>query len=134
MQRLPTHLQITLACVGVMCCVTPCFADLSDGLVAEYLFEGNANDTSGNAFHATAAGPTLTTGRNGDPNSAYLFDDFLEVIQIPDAVLNARTDFSFCVSLNFTITPPRQHSRNPLRRQRQLHQRDPPRPIRRLAR
>ena len=31
-----------------------------DGLVAEYLFNGNANDTSGNNHHGTNYGATLT--------------------------------------------------------------------------
>ena len=45
-----------------------------DGLVAEYLFNGNANDTSGNGFHGVVQGATPAADRFGNPNSAYAFD------------------------------------------------------------
>ncbi|MBF0232848.1 MAG: hypothetical protein HQK65_07400 [Desulfamplus sp.] len=45
-----------------------------DGLVAEYLFGGNANDSSGNGNHGAVNGATLTTDRFGNSNSAYNFD------------------------------------------------------------
>ncbi|MCH8067788.1 MAG: LamG domain-containing protein [Candidatus Marinimicrobia bacterium] len=45
-----------------------------NGLVAEYLFSGNADDTSGNGHHGTVSGATLTTDRHSNPNSAYGFD------------------------------------------------------------
>lgn len=53
-----------------------------NGLVAEYLFDGNANDESGNGNHGTIYGTTLTEDRFGNPDSAYSFDginDFIEV-------------------------------------------------------
>lgn len=46
-----------------------------NGLVAEYKFSGNANDTSGNANNgALSGGPTLTTDRFGKANRAYSLD------------------------------------------------------------
>ena len=48
--------------------------DLSNGLVAYYPFNGNANDESGHGNHGTPmSSVTLTTGVNGDANSAYKF-------------------------------------------------------------
>jgi hypothetical protein len=47
---------------------------LTDSLVAWYQMDGNAADSSGNANHGTLFGPTLTTDRFGNPNSAYQFD------------------------------------------------------------
>jgi hypothetical protein len=44
-----------------------------DGLVGEYLFNGNANDTSGNANNGTVTNATLTIGRKGVADTAYLF-------------------------------------------------------------
>ena len=44
-----------------------------DGLIGEWLFSGNANDTSGNGNDGTVSGATLTTDRHGASNSAYLF-------------------------------------------------------------
>ena len=47
----------------------------SNGLVAWYPFNGNANDESGNSKHGTVLnGPQLTTDRNGNAQSAYDFD------------------------------------------------------------
>ena len=46
----------------------------ADGLVAEWLFHGNANDTSGEGHDGTVVGPTLTDDRFGEANRAYLFD------------------------------------------------------------
>lgn len=44
-----------------------------NGLIAEYLFNGNANDGSGNGHNGTVYGATLTTDRKGYANSAYSF-------------------------------------------------------------
>jgi hypothetical protein len=76
----------TLTCaiamsVGIM--TTPfVLADLNDGLVAYYPFDGNANDESSNRHDGTVNGPTLTEDRFGNANSAYSFDgvnDFIEI-------------------------------------------------------
>ena len=50
------------------------FADLNDGLLAYYPFNGNANDESGNGVDGTESGVTLTEDRFGSSNSAYTFD------------------------------------------------------------
>lgn len=57
-------------------------SDLTDGLVAYYPFDGNANDESGNGHDGTVHGATLTTDRNGNSESAYSFDgqdDYIDV-------------------------------------------------------
>ena len=46
----------------------------TDGLVAFYPFNGNANDESGNANNGTVYGATLTSDRNGKSKSAYSFN------------------------------------------------------------
>ena len=45
----------------------------NNGLVAWWPFSGNAGDLSGNQNHGIVHGATLTTDRNGQHNSAYLF-------------------------------------------------------------
>lgn len=45
----------------------------TDGLVAYYPFNGNANDESGNGNNGTVNGATLTADRKGNANSAYQF-------------------------------------------------------------
>ena len=49
-------------------------ADLNDGLVAYYPFNGNANDESGNGNDGEINGATLTEDEYGNTNSAYYFD------------------------------------------------------------
>ena len=49
------------------------YSDLSQGLVAYYPFNGNANDESGNGNDGTVSGATLTTDRFGNPSTAYSF-------------------------------------------------------------
>lgn len=46
----------------------------TDGLVAAYTFDGNANDVSGNNHEATVSGATLATDRFDVANRAYAFD------------------------------------------------------------
>lgn len=46
----------------------------ASNLIAYYPFNGNANDESGNKHNGTVNGPTLTTGKSGDVNSAYYYD------------------------------------------------------------
>jgi len=56
----------------------------TDGLVAWYPFNGNANDESGNGNNGTVNGATLTTDRFGNVNSAYYFDGENDYIEISD--------------------------------------------------
>jgi len=51
-------------------------------LIGYYPFNGNANDSTANAFHGTVYGAQLTTDRFGNPNSAYLFDGVSNYIQL----------------------------------------------------
>ena len=45
----------------------------TDGLVAYYPFNGNANDESGNGHHATVNGAILSSDRDGNNDKAYEF-------------------------------------------------------------
>jgi hypothetical protein len=70
--------------------------DKSDNnLIAEYLFGGNAFDTSGNGLNGAVIGATLTEDRHGNPNSAYYFDGYGDYIKVQDndklEVTNVRT-------------------------------------------
>ena len=56
--------------------------DLSQGLVAHYPFNGNANDQSGQGNDGTVNGAILSSDRFGNASGAYYFDginDFIEV-------------------------------------------------------
>ncbi len=76
-------LILALAVVFVFDNIT--HADLNDGLVAHYPFNGNANDESGNGNDGTVYGATLTTDRDENPNSAYSFDGNGDYILISDS-------------------------------------------------
>ena len=71
---------------------------LTNGLVAYYSFNGNANDASGNGNNGTVYGATLTTDRFGSPASAYDFNGTNSYIDIPqNSVLDSLTT-------NFTLS------------------------------
>jgi hypothetical protein len=65
----------------------------TNGLVAWYPFNGNANDESGNANHGTVNGTTLTSGKNGELNKAYSFDGINDGITFPLNVSNYSISF-----------------------------------------
>jgi len=64
--------------------------NIRTNLEAEYLFNGNANDTSGNGNNGTVTGATLTTDKFGRLNRAYSFTGTSGVDQ--DII---ETDFTF---------------------------------------
>jgi hypothetical protein len=53
-----------------------------DGLVGEWLFEGNALDSSGNGRNGSVNGPSLTSDRFGRANAAYSFDGIDDYIDV----------------------------------------------------
>ena len=55
---------------------------VNNGLVADYPFNRNANDESGNGNHGTVNGATLTTDRFGNNDRAYSFDGVNDYIDI----------------------------------------------------
>ncbi len=68
----------------------------TDGLVAYYPFNGNANDESGNGNDGIVHGASLAIDRFGNENSAYSFDgddDFIVVQDVAELRLNG-TDFT----------------------------------------
>ena len=69
----------------------------TDGLVAYYPFNGNANDESGNGHHGTVIGATLTSDRDGNENSSYSFDgdDIIELFNTN--ICNLQTSLTFSV-------------------------------------
>jgi hypothetical protein len=79
---------------------TPNKQPFSDGLVAYYPFNGNANDESGNASKGTVNGATLTSDRFGRTNSAYYFDGSSTYITTPLPSSVFEGDFTVSVWLN----------------------------------
>lgn len=84
-------------------------ADLNDGLVAYYPFNGNAQDESGNGNHATVNQPQLTQNRFGNPNSAYEFDgvdDRMVVLSSKSLNPANQLTIAFWIKINSTTNEP----------------------------
>jgi hypothetical protein len=82
---------------------------LTNGLVAYYPFNGNANDASGNGNNGTIyGGASLVPDRFGNPNSAYYFDGVSGYIDIGNPVGNqpAALTESAWVKVNSLSSPP----------------------------
>ena len=65
--------NILILVFGVFCSIAVAQIP-TDGLVAHYPFNGNANDESGNGYNGQVFGATLTADRFGNANSAFSFD------------------------------------------------------------
>jgi hypothetical protein len=61
--------------------------NLTQGLVAHYPFNGNANDQSGNGKNGVSNSVTLVNDRNGNPNSAYNFTSDLSYVSLPSTII-----------------------------------------------
>jgi len=69
----------------------------TEGLIGYYPFNGNANDESGNNYHGTVNGATLTTDRFGNEGNAYEFNGVDDFINVGDH-FNFDFDSSFSIS------------------------------------
>ncbi|MBN1339185.1 MAG: hypothetical protein JXA03_07670, partial [Bacteroidales bacterium] len=70
-------------------------ANITDGLVAWYPFNGNAEDKSGYENHGTVVGASLVTDRFGFPNSAYDFNGIDNHITFNSPVATGSVPISF---------------------------------------
>jgi hypothetical protein len=79
-----------------------CIVDLQGSLIAEYPFNGNDNDISGNGHHPIFNNATPTSDRFDNPMSAYLFDGIDDEIAIPNPFGDIFNDSDpFSISLWF---------------------------------
>jgi len=74
---------ICISNAGYSQCSNSISDPINNGLVAFYPFNGNAQDLSLFGNHGTVVGPSLTTDRFGNMNSAYYFDGINDGIEIP---------------------------------------------------
>jgi hypothetical protein len=90
---------VKIALIGSLSCLMalPVLADLNDGLVAHYPFDGNANDNSGNGLNGQIHGNAVfTTDRHGDTDNALEFDGtnaYVEVLD--DDLLHFESSYTF---------------------------------------
>jgi hypothetical protein len=80
-------------------------AQVTNGLVAKYSFNGgNANDEVG-TNHGTVTGATLTADRFGNTGMAYSFDgqgDYIDFTDAPEFQMGTH-DFSISLWVNYTL-------------------------------
>jgi Concanavalin A-like lectin/glucanases superfamily len=86
-------------------------ADLNNGLLAYYPFNGNANDASGQGHDGTVSGAVPTTDPFGNPASAYLFDGLDDYIEVPNTegvfnLTSAWTMAAWCKPLDWMVSGP----------------------------
>jgi hypothetical protein len=82
-----------------------------NGLVGYWLFDGNANDFSGNNNHGVVKGATLAAGRAGVANTAYSFNGNDNTIEVPNSnVFNFDTAFT----INLWVKLPASQLNNPV--------------------
>lgn len=82
MKATPRHLATITAFIFLVDS-TSLQAAPTQGLVAYYPLNGNANDMSGNAHNGTATGTSPTTNKFGDPNTALFFNGTTDLITLP---------------------------------------------------
>lgn len=77
--------------------------DLTTDLLLHYPFDGNAEDISGNEFHAIP-NATLTQDRFGNANSAYYFDGVDDYIDLPiSPVLKPQLPITYSCWVKFDV-------------------------------
>ncbi|MEP6664735.1 MAG: LamG-like jellyroll fold domain-containing protein, partial [Verrucomicrobiota bacterium] len=92
-----------------ICATAPAQPFLTNGLVAYYPFQGNANDQSGNGNNGVVSNATLASDRFGLPNSAYNFNGTDAQILVNDnaALRSLRSNFTFNAWVSFASIPAR---------------------------
>lgn len=76
---------------------------LSDGLVAYYPFNGNANDETANDLNGIVNGAELTTDKDGHAEAAYAFDGTDDNIRVPhNNLLNLDGDHTISLWANIS--------------------------------
>ncbi|MDB2672877.1 BspA family leucine-rich repeat surface protein, partial [Flavobacteriaceae bacterium] len=88
----------------------------TNGLVAWYPFNGNANDESGNDINLAVNGPNLSSDRNGENNSAYIFNGVQEAAQyliLSDINPIKNNEFSYSLWFNTNEFYPNQPGSGP---------------------
>ena len=76
----------------------------TNGLVANYPFNGNAIDESGNGVDGTVSGATLATDRFGNQNSAYYFDGIDDKIESSSDDFANGNNVSVSVWVNYNLS------------------------------
>lgn len=106
------YLFVFIACLGILSCKEDCEDPLpetgttpTDGLVAHYRFNGNANDETQNNLDGIVHGALPAADRKGVPQAAYSFDGINDYINVPhNNLLNLSGDYSISLWTNVAST------------------------------
>jgi hypothetical protein len=97
-------LKATFLLVALLVAASSAFAQVpsylpTNGLVGWWPFNGNANDESGNGNNGTTInGVSITTDRNGNANSSYIFDGVDDYISVnSSSTLNCNNSLTISV-------------------------------------
>ncbi len=95
--------KLLLLSVGLLMTTQMIFSQVpsyvpTNGLVGYWPFNGNANDQSVNGLNGIINGPTLTTDRFGNINSAYSFENANQYITLPSPQAN-----TFVNAMSFSL-------------------------------
>ncbi len=80
----------------------------SNGLLGWWPFNNNANDESGNGYHGTNHGASITLDRFGNANAAYAFNGVSSYINIPYNPNLTPTNYSVSAWVKTAIVPNQQ--------------------------
>jgi len=87
---------VLIAIIGLFCSCEK-EVDLSDGLIAYYTFDGDADDYSGAKGDGIIYGATLSADRFGNENSAFHFNGINSYIWLPAKRIINLNSYSYCV-------------------------------------
>ncbi len=87
------YLLYTLLCI---CVVTPSPGQLTNGLIAHWNFNGNANDATGNGHNGTVFNISYTAGKTGVANSAAVFNGSNSYVLVPHQADMNVSNYSIC--------------------------------------
>ncbi len=86
-------------------CITACMHTHAQVLLAQYNFDNNATDAVGNHHGTLINGPTYTTDRFGNPNSAILLDGINDYVDLANALTLQANTYTYDVWVKPTQNP-----------------------------
>ena len=93
-------MKITLSILLLLANCATAQINLNQGLIIYHPFSGNATDAGTNGINGTVINATLTSDRNGIPNSAYYFDGSTAYIELPyNNLYNFSAQGAFSISV-----------------------------------
>jgi len=92
-------IQIVSLLLSVLLIYSTAIAELNNGLVAFYPFNGNADDESKNGNDGIVNGAILTEDRHGNPDTAYSFDGVDDYIKVDGSQFNFTENMTLSIWL-----------------------------------